>query len=486
MTAFEEIFKEGDIEKAISLLPQAETEMSACDYARLYRRTAGYCIKKNPSAAREIACYDAGEGKRIAAAALHPRSGEFAAGIEEPGSAYLVLLNESLQEKRRLDVLGPERTKKVVEKLGIWGMDEKEHVLGEDRFACVEYSRTGKLLLCRMMHSLQVWEGDSVTCVHWPAEIHVENRRAVFTPDENMVLTNDNRKVVFRLWDMRTGEVYDNINNREYFPFSSDMLYFPDGKSVITIDYNGKIRGYKDTAQRCSEFGQTDREGNLRLFMTPDGKNLYVLSSEGIDIWYWSHFRQEKKDHFPVELSSAACVSPDGTLLAASRPHSVGVWSIPEKKLLFEIPMPEGTPAENLFFSADGCMLYICRGSSISMQLMKRELVFPGWQDWDEKAEPLYDIFKTRCGKRLSFAETEDWIRDLQDLGFGYIRHEAIIEKVTPAIEELGSFDALLQQIREEFPIDEAKIEKEKVEKNKKTVRGFFGKLILGIVLILG
>ena len=485
MTTFSELFKEGKIENAIALLPRAEEKTDAPAYCRLYRATAGYCRRKEPSSVREIAFYDAGEGNKIVAAALHPNGRVAAIGTEGPGGADLVLLDDSLQVIRHLDVLGPEREKKVVEKLGLWGQDESEHISGKDRLLSAEFSRTGDLLMCRMEHSLQVWDDSkSVTCLHWPAEIDVPHRRAVFTPDENMVLINDNRKVIFRLWDMRTGEVYENINNRSELPFCSDMLYTPDGSSVITIDKKGIIREFNDTAYPCTRYVETGLEGDLSLFMTPDGRNLYISGPEGIDIWDW--ISRKKTDHLSADLSSAASVSPDGTILAAVKGRNVAVWSIPQKKLLFEISSPEELPAEKLVFSPDGCLLCICRGSRISMHLLNQELVFPGWTDWDEKADPLYDVFLKRCGSGLSLEETEHWIQELRRYGFGFIRREAIIQKVKPDIEkqeEYNNWEDFVAQVREESKADLPAEEKQKLEKNKKTIRDFIGKIILGAVL---
>ena len=509
MAAFADLINEGKIEKAIELLPQAESKKDALGYSRLYRHAARFCMKKEPTSAREIARFDAGEGKRITAAALHPYGRGMAIGVEKTGvragagsgsgsgletgsdagseaglGADLVLLDDFLQVIGHRDVLGPERDKKVVEKLGLWGQDEREHALGDDQFLSVDFSRTGRLMMCRMKHSLQIWEGNSVTCLQWPAEIDVPGRCAVLTADENMVLVNDNRKVIFKLWDLRTGEVYENINNRENLPFCSDMLCYHDGVSVITIDRQGKLREFDDTAAPCSYYENTGLNGELRLFMTPDRQNLYILSSEGVDIWDWTG--RKKTGHLSAPLSSAACISPDGTLLAAAHGENVGVWSVRDQKLLFEISAPGEPAADKLIFSADGCVLCICRGAQVSLQLLDRELVFPGWSDWDEKADPLYDAFQKRCGNSLSLDDARDLIWELQCFGFGYIRREAAVQKVRSALEkrkESEDLDRFIDQVREESKADLPAEEKAKLEKNKKTVRDFIGRLILGAVL---
>ena len=67
-------------------------------------------------------------------------------------------------------------------------------------------------------------------------------------------------------------------------------------------------------------------------------------------------------------------ISPDASVLAVGNVNGVNLWSLPDGKLLWELPDLKGC-LNNLAFSPDGCVLCVGSGNRIHMLMLRYELI---------------------------------------------------------------------------------------------------------------
>ena len=461
----------------------------------------------------EIACFIPDEGKKAICAALHPLGGEIAIAMNCPGGAELALFDETLQSKKVLDLTGPEKTKRVQERRGLWGVQIEEHVLGEDTIATIVYSRTGKVLACRTMHTLQLWENGCAVRIHTPLELQDREKRVVFSGDENMVLTCDNEKTVCRLWDVRTGEVRADINERDKYRNFTDMAYLP-GKGFLVIERYGTLQLFDDVEFEVDEYRQrvsydflqeideydrfevfrrsgpeirrTELEGYRRLFAGADGNSIFLIGQGGIDIYDWNKW--SIRDHLDICCGGAVCVSADGAVVAAEEEGTVRLWSVSAKTVLHEIPMPDG-PVRSLSFSPDGSRLCICLDRRVILMRLDWKGSPAEWADWSEEAEEHCRHFLRKYGAALTPAVADYLSIELQNMGIGPVSPEEILKKMAEYYEEFvrehhqsqNNVESYMEKKNKEFwgdPFEEQK-------KGREILMKAAGALLLGIVLIL-
>ena len=462
----------------------------------------------------QIACFYPDEGKHAVCAALHPLGGEIAVAMDGEGGAELALFDETLQWKKTLDLTGPEKTKSIHERRGMWGSVIEEHVRGEDTIATIEYSRTGKVLACRTMHTLQLWENGCAVRIHTPLELENRKKRVVFSGDENMVLTYDNGMTVCRLWDIRTGEVRKDINKRNQYRDFTDMTYLP-GKGFLVIDCYGKLQLFDDAEFEVNEYWQrisydflqesgyldryeafsrsdkdirrTELKGRLRLFACVDGNSIFLIGQDGIDIYDWDKWHI--RDHLDICAGGAVCVSADGAVVAAEDERTVKLWSVCEKTLLHEIALPDG-PVQSLSFSPDGSRLCICLGKQVMLlQLDWKKASSAGLVKWNEEAEEHCRHFCRKYGAAVTPAVAGYLSVEMQNMGIGPVSPKEILEKMAVYYEELirehdqnqNNLNSYMEKKNKEFWGDPFKIQKE----SRQILMKAAASVLLGIVLIV-
>ena len=128
-------------------------------------------------------------------------------------------------------------------------------------------------------------------------------------------------------------------------------------------------------------------------------------------------------------------------MLAAKTSEGVKIWSLPEMELIWqaeEIKTKVGVE-DGMAFSWDSCMLFVGTTDQIHTFALERELTFPGWRDWDEKADVLLDQF-VNTYDQIDETVTQLFLQELKRCGLGYIRPEKAAERIKRAKKKFSLF----------------------------------------------
>ena len=302
------------------------------------------------------------------------------------------------------------------------------------------YSRSGKLLLIATGKKAVVWDTEKNEMV---SEITVNKEMSyAICPNEKEIMCIDSDHMY--LHDIRTGGLVKKVT-----------LKVPERKnfSLFCLSPSGK---YAVLLLSISNIGLMDiKSGKIRkltevfpcygyLHLSSDASKLYARCKEKIlvidtDTWKITEkLNCEKKSY---DYGDDFCPSPDGTMLAAKTSEGVKIWSLPEMELIWqaeEIKTKVGVE-DSMAFSWDSCMLFVGTTDQIHTFALERELTFPGWRDWDEKADVLLDQF-VNTYDQIDETVTQLFLQELKRCGLGYIRPEKAAERIRAAKKKFSLF----------------------------------------------
>ena len=302
------------------------------------------------------------------------------------------------------------------------------------------YSRSGKLLLIATGKKAVVWDTEKNEMV---SEITVNKEMSyAICPNEKEIMCIDSDHMY--LHDIRTGGLVKKVT-----------LKVPERKnfSLFCLSPSGK---YAVLLLSISNIGLMDiKSGKIRkltevfpcygyLHLSSDASKLYARCKEKIlvidtDTWKITEkLNCEKKSY---DYGDDFCPSPDGTMLAAKTSEGVKIWSLPEMELIWqaeEIKTKVGVE-DGMAFSWDSCMLFVGTTDQIHTFALERELTFPGWRDWDEKADVLLDQF-VNTYDQIDETVTQLFLQELKRCGLGYIRPEKAAERIKRAKKKFSLF----------------------------------------------
>ena len=302
------------------------------------------------------------------------------------------------------------------------------------------YSRSGKLLLIATGKKAVVWDTEKNEMV---SEITVNKEMSyAICPNEKEIMCIDSDHMY--LHDIRTGGLVKKVT-----------LKVPERKnfSLFCLSPSGK---YAVLLLSISNIGLMDiKSGKIRkltevfpcygyLHLSSDASKLYARCKEKIlvidtDTWKITEkLNCEKKSY---DYGDDFCPSPDGTMLAAKTSEGVKIWSLPEMELIWqaeEIKTKVGVE-DGMAFSWDSCMLFVGTTDQIHTFALERELTFPGWRDWDEKADVLLDQF-VNTYDQIDETVTQLFLQELKRCGLGYIRPEKAAERIRAAKKKFSLF----------------------------------------------
>ena len=325
----------------------------------------------------------------------------------------------------------------------------------------VQISRTGRYIAAGAQQSAVVWSGTGkkplwvirgFAPVHCPTENvgdfgkdliagarrhYVEegftqgsNVKIAFSPDEKTILAGDYNDL--GIWSLANGKRLHTLSiagSRCDYDYVSDVCFSPAGERAYASELGGCVHVFNTkTGDSIAKWDLFSDEWGwdaiiFHIHLSPDGRRLYACGCNHIrvvDTW-----TGEKLEDFHPYTHNARydfCLSPDGTMAAECTPEGVKLWSLPDKMLLREFPALRAEPKERcLAFSPDSAVLYAMVRDSVYTIVIRREMTFSGWQEWDPAADVYRDHFH-KAYPEAKAQQAELFLREMQNRGFGYIR----------------------------------------------------------------
>ena len=308
------------------------------------------------------------------------------------------------------------------------------------------YSRSGKLLLIATEEKAAAWDTAKNEKV---SEITLNLKERVgyiqhiaISPNEKEIMCTDGHHMY--MWDIRTGRLLKEVTpkgfDRKVF---SSICFSPSGKYAVYLVSNSSIALMDVKSGKVRKMTEVF-PCNGYLHLSPDASKLYARSKEKIliiDTNTWKITQKLSCEKESYEFGDDLCPSPDGTMLAAKTSEGVKIWSLPEMELIWqaeEIKTKVGVE-DGMAFSWDSCMLFVGTTDQIHTFALERELTFPGWRDWDEKADILLEQF-VNTYDQIDETVTQLFLQELKRCGLGYIRPEKAAEKIRGAKKKFSLF----------------------------------------------
>ena len=172
--------------------------------------------------------------------------------------------------------------------------------------------------------------------------------------------------------------------------------------------------------------------------LTPDGRIVVGLIDHSITFQSAGQAAKTKIptgiEVFPKEIT----FSPDSRFACCKgslgNVKMICLVSVPPESSVFRIPV-ESYIRSPLSFSEDGfCLLDENREVSYRLSYTYS---FPGWADWDDGAAPYLDSF-VFFHPNESPSDVQDLTRELQSRGFGWLRPDAVNERLRLARREMS------------------------------------------------
>ena len=205
-----------------------------------------------------------------------------------------------------------------------------------------------------------------------------------------------------------------------------------DGRFVIA-HYgvaNAKSTDVNFTLVRFDTKNMTHETLGWGCALTPDGRTIAGLIDHSITFQLAGYVAKTiiptGIEIFPKEIT----FSPDSRFAcckgSVGNVHMICLVSVPPEPSVFRIPI-ESYIRSPLVFSEDGFYL-LDENREVSYRL-SYTYSFPGWADWDDGAAPYLDSFAfSHPNERPS--DVQELARELQSRGFGWLRPDAVNERL--------------------------------------------------------
>ena len=178
---------------------------------------------------------------------------------------------------------------------------------------------------------------------------------AVFSPNGKGLATTSGGNVW--LWDLRSGAIFRKLIdlNRAVV----HVAFSPDSRMVAAVSHGGPVIIWAShSGAVLYKFGGHSELYNRRILaFSPDGKILAVSKPHTIEFWDSRPGRLLQRIESAGYYICAMAFSPDGkTLVFASNDHTVKLWDTQSRTILRELG-DWGGEAENVAFSPAGKVL---------------------------------------------------------------------------------------------------------------------------------
>jgi WD40 repeat protein len=210
-------------------------------------------------------------------------------------------------------------------------------------------------------------------------------RVLAFSPDGKLLAAGGHEEGTVQLWDLSHEPYRIRATIKGLASTAKNLLFLPDGKSLLTLDQNGTLRAWTGlegqpteapvpvkltgvTAMACAANGQAlalgDKTGHLHYYGLEGGQWV-----EKADRWLSPQKEVNGVVYAPGPVYAIA-FAPDGRSIAvASSGRTVGVWSTAAMPPRLLTQLEAGTGNDHgLFFSRDGRQLVCLSNTPIVWQ----------------------------------------------------------------------------------------------------------------------
>jgi WD40 repeat protein/tetratricopeptide (TPR) repeat protein len=188
-----------------------------------------------------------------------------------------------------------------------------------------------------------------------------------FSPD-GATLASSARGII--LWQVSDGTVIRTIGNLETGGYSADVVFTPDGSSVVFGDEKDiRVARVADGSTLTVMHGHTDTVHGLTI--SPDGQHLLSSSSDGtMRLWNVQSGAQERQyEGFNIATSSSV-FSPDGKTFATGTKYQgqylVGEWNVDTGQ-----PVTNTKIYGDVVYSPDGTVLITANWDGVTVYRRK-------------------------------------------------------------------------------------------------------------------
>ena len=265
--------------------------------------------------------------------------------------------------------------------------DPHVHIFGETglRKAEIEctarrvvYSPSGRALLASSVGSVTVFRTDDAsflfTLSGFPGPLHDEEVtvEAAFSPDERRIVCGGCRGFA-GIWDA-SGRLLHSLSLGSLEITRIEFIGRESRAALCTLDERLSLLDAE-----TGEVLRTADGGGALLCASPDGKNLYLSpfgDSNQVVVWDVESWSRCGDFRLPEGRGCEGIrVSPDGSLLAAGGSSGVMLFSLPDRRLLWDAPELSTGYFEDrsLAFSPDSRTLCAGKGAFLHMLALRRE-----------------------------------------------------------------------------------------------------------------
>jgi uncharacterized protein with WD repeat len=225
-----------------------------------------------------------------------------------------------------------------------------------------------------------------------PATLTKQNRwvtSAVFINDGSQLATGGGESLLYRggdvkIWDVKSGALAANLEGQPTIVWS--LAATPDGKTIITSGYDGKIILWNVAEKKP---GQTiEKKGWIRrVALSPDGKNFAAAMEDGNVILFEAEGPKELKTFKAHEAAVYdVAFSPDGaTLATCSTDKLAKLWNWKAEMPAEKAKLEGHTDAVWVVsWSKDGSLATAAADRKIKLWSSegKEEATLEGHKDW--------------------------------------------------------------------------------------------------------
>lgn len=433
-----------DINKALALLKQGETQYDTYEFFSLRRQIMQYCRRKQVEREYEILSYD-----------LKERFFRYEDKVSVPYGAFVVDQQSGNTAIRNSD----DPVIRIRDEKGneISSLEMSTDYASSDYMdESITFSRSGKLLAAGGTGCVTILDVQSRTEIkNLDGEYTIFH--LAFSPDDKLLAALGEGLLGrwwMGIWHVDSGRRITSINKVP--PKASGFLdmfsrevpigieFLPDGKQIIVV-LSRSVKIY-DIAS-----GRFVNEFNLKsecicIKFAARREVLYLFTEDGVmqintRNWHYSSNKKLYLGNIDISGMGRFAKSPDDTMLAGRSNNTFGLWSLPDFKLIKEFTGFESV--WQLTFSNDSCVLHVITANTVHSIAIQKELEFPGFKDWDKEAAPYLKRFLA-VYPEPNEEEIQMFFKELRNSGLGYISEKEIRERIRTGNAGSGGFFARL------------------------------------------
>lgn len=326
----------------------------------------------------------------------------------------------------------------------IEGAGEQAWVLTghRDWVSKVEFSPRGDLLASAGHdRAIHLWKGDGSGLVITLEGINAPINDLVFSPDGAHLFSAGWDRVV-RQWEVSSGRCVRSLTGHEKYINAIDISL--DGRWLLSGGEDQTLRLWELRSGKCARVIQAHSDWVYDVAFLPTGRHAVSAGKDWlIKVWDLATGQCVKELAGHEGPVYAIAVSPDGRfVISGSKDRTVRIWDL-AGGVCQRILLGHAGSVFAVAVSAN-CRWVASAGEDETIRVWELdwEYEFPGWSDWDQRAEPIVNAFLSRYAGG-TWAEKSPVVNDghpeegdlrllleeLENRGLGWLRPKAVEER---------------------------------------------------------